>query len=286
MRLCYIDESGDLGRLYRPIEHSDQPVFVLGALFIEASKLSSITYDFLELKARYFPTHCSDIESYRDSTKHLDRMLVEIKGNEIRKAALGLGNLNQTRHAIGFLDRIIELLKQYDVRIVARISIKGIGEPFKGKSIYTKSVQSICTYFEHYLACNNGEGICIADSRDYRKNVNVSHSVFTKKFSMKQSTYQRILEPLLFGHSHNHAGLQLCDLICSALLFPIACQTYCSESIDNAHVKPGAEKLRQRYMPLIKNMQYRYYDEAQQKSVGGVVVADYMTKRSGALLFR
>jgi hypothetical protein len=29
-----------------------------------------------------------------------------------------------------------------------------------------------------------------------------------------------------FGHSENHAGLQLADLVCSALLFPMAMDAY------------------------------------------------------------
>jgi hypothetical protein len=34
-----------------------------------------------------------------------------------------------------------------------------------------------------------------------------------------------------FGHSDNHAGLQLADLICSAFLWPMAMHAYCEGHI-------------------------------------------------------
>ena len=74
-------------------------------------------------------------------------------------------------------------MQHYDIRIVARIFVKGIGLKFAATPVYTSSIQGICSYFEHYLNQNNGIGMCIADSRNKFANVGVSHSIFTQKFS-------------------------------------------------------------------------------------------------------
>ena len=109
----------------------------------------------------------------------LDRILPEIKGADIRSNATR-GTPRQRRHAIGFQDRILGLLQHHDAKLVARIWVKGIGLPFDATSVYTSSIQGICSYFEHYLTQTNGTGICIADSRNKFKNVSVSHSIFTR----------------------------------------------------------------------------------------------------------
>jgi len=40
--------------------------------------------------------------------------------------------------------------------------------------------------------------------------------------------YDRLIELPTFAHSDNHAGLQVADAMCSALLTPIAVNTYCA----------------------------------------------------------
>ena len=165
---------GDLGALGNPPRPNDQPVLVLGGLFVDVANLPSLTDYFLNLKYRYFPG------LQYPSVKFLDRILPEIKGADVRSNATR-GTARQQRHAIGFLDRILGLLQHHDVKLVARIWVKGIGLPFEATPVYTSSIQRICSYFEHYLTQTNGTGICIADSRNKSKNVSVSHSIFTAK---------------------------------------------------------------------------------------------------------
>lgn len=279
MKLCFIDEAGDLGTLADPPRGNDQPVLVIGGLFVGTAHLHNLTHDFLNLKQRYFPGL-----PYR-SQNHLDRILPEIKGADIRAHATR-GTARQRQHAFGFLDRIAGLLHRYEVKLVARIWIKGMGTPFQAIPVYTSSIQGICTYFNHYLVGQQDNGICIADSRNKFKNVNVSHSVFTQKFSPAAQSYRQILELPTFGHSDNHAGLQICDLVCSALLFPIACYAYCSGHVNNVHVQPDAASLRERYGQQLKSLQYRYLDAAVNRYQGGFVVSDAIQGRNGSLMFR
>ena len=189
LHVCFVDEAGDLGALGNPPLPNDQPVLAIGGLFVDVANLASLTDNFLSLKHQYFPGL-----PYR-SPLPLDRILPEIKGADVRSNATR-GTPRQRRHAIGFLDRILGLLQHHDVRLVARIWVKGIGAPFYATPVYTSSIQGICAYFEHYLTQSNGSGsgICIADSRNKLKNVSVSHSIFTRKFSLAAPGYQHLVE--------------------------------------------------------------------------------------------
>lgn len=280
VKICYVDEAGDLGML--PLETqkkgNNQPVLVIGGIFVDAEKLYGITQDFIHLKQRYYPGLCSQTEKY------LDRILPEIKGAEVRKAALR-GMHQQRRHAIGFLDRIIELLECYEVEIIARIWVKIPGKPFNGNAVYSSSVQSIYEYFNHHLDECQDSGFCIMDSRDQIKNIMVSHSVFTQKFRILEPAYPNVAELPCFSHSNNHAGLQICDIICSAILFPIASYVYCKDFVHNVHVTERALILRERYGKRIKSLQHRYQDYQNFYS-GGVVVSDPVNKASSSLMFK
>lgn len=55
MKICFIDEAGDLGALANPPLPNDQPVLVISGLFVDAASLHGLTDDFLNLKQRYFP---------------------------------------------------------------------------------------------------------------------------------------------------------------------------------------------------------------------------------------
>lgn len=130
MYICYVDESGDLGAL--PLLPSssgnDQPVLVLGALFVETSQLEALTNEFLNLKYRFFPGLAYP------SMQHLDRIIPEIKGADLRSNALR-GNRNQQRQAYGFIDKVLGLLEAHHVRLVSRIWIKGLGQPFDSRAV-------------------------------------------------------------------------------------------------------------------------------------------------------
>ena len=274
-QLCFIDEAGDLGVLGHPPALNDQPVLAIAGLFVDAARLKSLTHDYLNLKYRFYP----DL-NYR-STRRLDRILPEIKGADLRKHATR-GNARNNRRAIGLLDRLMSLLRRHEVRLVARIWVKAPGSQFEGTAVYTSSIQGLCTYFEHYLKERDSTGLCIADSRTKSRNLRVSHSIFTQKFGAVPN-YERLVELPTFGHSDNHAGLQICDIVCSGLLYPIACFAYCTGHVNNVHVQPGASRLRSRYGQQLKELQHRYQYGG--RYVGGVTVADHLNQRSGALMF-
>jgi hypothetical protein len=133
------------------------------------------------------------------------------------------------------------------------------------------------------LDFENLNGIIIADSRDYVQNVGVSFSVFTQKFKATGDAYGRVLEMPTFGHSENHIGLQLCDLLCSAIIFPMASITYCNGAVNNVHVDPKYQLIKTRYAARIKDLQHRYLDGGRYR--GGITVSDGIAQRSSRDLF-
>lgn len=278
LKICYIDEAGELGQLGNPPRRNDQPVLVVGGLFVDAGSLAALTGEFLDLKFNFFPG------LPYPSERRLDRILPEIKGSDLRRNATR-GTARQRRQTTGFLDRIFRLLRGHDVRVVARIWIKAPGEPFDGTSVYTSSIQKICGYFEHYLVETETVGLCIADSRNKPQNSKVSHSIFMQKFGTANSC-SHLIELPTFGHSDNHAGLQICDIVCSALLYPIACFAYCTGYVDNVHVQAGSDRLRDRYGQELKTLQHRYRNPETNCHDGGVVVFDSIDHRSGHLMFQ
>ena len=116
------------------------------------------------------------------------------------------------------------------------------------------------------------------------------HPVAIAFFGERRCTAARRYHPLVelptFGHSENHAGLQICDIVCSALLYPIACFAYCTGHMNNVRVQPHAADLRHRYGRQLKEFRYRYRNPAAGRYEGGFVVSDAIGRKSGSLMFR
>lgn len=274
MKLCYVDESGCTGSLPSPTS-SIQPVFVLGGVIIPQQRLREATLGFLHLKARFFP-------ALGAGTGHfLDRVKAEIKGSELRRMACG-SSRRQRRHAAGFLDGVVALLERLDARLIGRIWIKGIGAPFAGPAVYTSSMQALCLYFQDHLGATDEQGVIIADSREKNKNAIVSHSIFTQKHALGGDRYERVVEMPTYGHSENHVGIQLADLLCSAFLFPMATSAYCVGHVKSVHVNPSYARLRTRYGPRLRLLQHRF--RVGTRWTGGFVVSDAIAGRSGGAL--
>jgi hypothetical protein len=278
MIACYIDESGDTGAL--PTATSPiQPLLCVVGLTIDLARIRDFTLEFIDFKARFFPGLCSGMTRQA-------RILEEIKGSEIRSAFRSSCTDHARRHHhIGFLDQLLRMLVKYDCKIFGRVWIKALVVEMDGWSTYTFSTQAICTTFNHLLTSKNDSGIVICDSRAHPQNVRVSYSVFTQKYKALGDPYQRIAEMPAFGHSENHAGLQVCDLISSALVFPIAAYSYCTGYVSNVHVDAGFKELKTRYGQRLNELQYRYIQVGSAKRHGGLTVNDCLGKKSGRYLF-
>ena len=277
MKTCYIDEAGNPGML--PSRTSNvEPVFIVTGLVIDQTHIPAITTDFLSLKQRYFPGL-----GPKGMRRWLNWMLVEIKGGEVRKDGAAVSR-RKYRQAHGFLGKALSLMEAHDARFISRIWVKGIGKPFNGRAVYSFSVQAICEGFQRLLVSADSDGLVIADHRTPAKNKYVSHSIFTQKFASAGDSYDRIVEVPTFGDSHNHAGLQMADLLCSALLAPLAIHTYCTGYVDSLHVRPGYGRWKSRYAQRLKKLALRHHVAGRWR--GGITVHDAIKKRPATAMLR
>jgi len=250
MHYCYIDESGN-SEIITSSTHNAQPLVVIVGLFIAADKIAKLTNDFIQLKRKYYPTLFSSL------THDLGALLMEVKGSDIRtdirKHKL---HSSEVKRHFRFLDDVLVLLKNNNAKIISRIWVKGIGIPLQDKSIYTITTQQFSIRFQKYLESLNSTGIMIADFRDPNRNSYVAHSVFTQKFKQAGDAYPLINEIPTFGISNNHAALQICDLLCSTVIAPIAALKFCHGIITNPHTNPNYNWIKSRYSKRLKALQW------------------------------
>nr|WP_246880883.1 DUF3800 domain-containing protein [Chromobacterium violaceum] len=250
VHLCYIDESGNSETIINPNDNV-QPMLILLGLFVDGTKTFDITKDFIALKKKYFPA------LFPSGQQSLDALLFELKGSDIRSAIRKNSHSSQiVQHHFRFLDSILALLAKYDIKITARIWVKGFNKPLQDKSVYTLTTQQIAVRFQKYLEGVDSDGIMVMDYRDPTKNGWVANSVFTQQLKNGGNAYPRIREIPTFGVSDNHAMLQICDLICSSILYPMAGIKFCSGIVNNAHTHANYQWIVQRYSKRLKALQY------------------------------
>ncbi|HUX91986.1 MAG TPA: DUF3800 domain-containing protein [Gallionellaceae bacterium] len=251
MYLCYVDESGDSQALLNST-HNEQPLLVISGLLVKASSVPKLTIEFTNLKRKYYPKIFSGV------THNLNVLLHEVKGSdlrtEIRNNPLNSKIIN---HHFRFLDEVLAIIKKHDAKIISRIWIKQFNSPINDQSVYSITIQNICARFQEYLSVNNSNGgILIADFRDPKRNSYVSHSVFTQKHKMKGDAYPLIQEIPTFGVSNNHACLQITDLLCSALLAPMASRIFLTGTVNNVHTHKNYDAITKRYKKRLKTLQF------------------------------
>ena len=274
MYVCYIDESGGFEA---PNSGPRTPLMVFAGLVVRASAIGDITADFLALKRRFYPG---------EAARHLDYVLSEVKGSELRWAVRS-GSHRERRHAFGVLDGVLRLIEQHDIRLLGRVWVKEPKRALKPDSTYTFAVQDIAQHFDDFLERQNSSGLVICDGRDHRQDVRVAHSVFTQKHKSAGDELPRLIETTVFAKSDNHVGLQLADLVASALLFPIAARAYCSDGgiKDDPHTAPEFDAIRVRYTRRLRARRHMYRD-ATGRMRGGVVVSDPSRRRPSRHLFQ
>jgi hypothetical protein len=250
----------------------------LTILVVNQSRLSALVPEFLQLKRNFYPGLIPPASQF------LSAVLKEIKGADVRRD-IATGTRNKARHATNFLSEVVDLCIHSDIKLVSKVFVKGVGQPLRHTAVYTTACQSLFKTFDHYLTTMDDVGVCIADSRTKGLNVPVSHSIFTQMFSSRMAHYPRIMELSTFGHSDNHVGVQLCDLLTSALIVPVAAHTYCTGHIANVHVQAGYSKIRARFSTRLQSLLYRYQD-SQQRWRGGITVNDGILHRASSEMFK
>jgi hypothetical protein len=278
MKVCYVDEAGCTGQLPNATSPI-QPVLVFSGLILDIRQLRDVTEKLIQKKQTYFPNLAPR------GTTHMGWILREVKGADLRKEACDT-NRNVRRHRLRYLDETLKIIENHGGKLTGRVWVKGIGQPINGDSIYTYSIQSIYRDFQNYLETVGDTGMVIVDSRLKHLNSRVAHSVFTQKFKQSGDAFDRIIELPAFSHSENHAGLQLTDTICSAIITPMAVHTYCVGHVNNLHVRAEYAKIKTKFSGRCCALQHRYIDSSTGRDKGGFTVSDGIQQRNGGAMFR
>lgn len=275
--VCYVDESGN-GQILTTLNHQqNQPVLAISGLFIPFKNLNSLTKRFLGLKQTYFPPSSP-------VSHDLNLILHEIKGTQVRRNMVDPSR-SVRRISTNFMKDTLTIIESLDAKISGKIYIKQYNAQINEVSMYSTAIQTIAATFQNFLASCDGYGIMILDSRDHSKNSNIAHSIFTQMFCSSGNKFSRIIEMPSFGISDNHAGLQICDLLCSSIIYPIVATSFLTTTTYQPNfVKPKYAEVKHNFAARIKNMQYRYIYQG--KPMGGLIVSDPVSKKHGGYLFR
>lgn len=274
MHICYIDESGDSQPVQSNVDDK-QPMLIVAGLFVDAQRISRITDEFISLKRRFYP------KLFKDEKHALNVLLKEIKGSDLRSDVRRHPVTNpRIEHHFKFIDGVLSICKAHGIKLVARVWVKKYGQALDDRSVYTITAQNIAKRFQHFLIDQESRGMIIADFRDPARNRYVAHSIFTQKHKLGKGgdAYPSIEEAAVFGISDNHACLQIADLICSTILYPIAGRVVCDGTFNNVHTHPNYDSIVQRYSKRIKAMQYHCAENGQRR--WGITVEDPHGRRT------
>lgn len=278
LHFCYIDESGD-SQVINVGTAAVQPFLIIGGLIVEAGIIAALTQDFIALKQQYYPG------KFQGVTHALDVLLTEVKGSDIRTdIRKNVLTSNVVQHHFHFLDAVLKLCKDHNLKLVARCWVKKFGQAINDKSIYSITAQNIAQRFQVFLDVNNSNGMLIADFRDPARNSYVAHSVFTQKHKAGTGgdQYPRIYETATYGISDNHACLQIADLLISAILYPMAGNKIGAGVFNNVHTHAHYAAVSARYRNRIKKLQYNCKFNGM--NYWGITVADPHNGRTGQTL--
>lgn len=225
-------------------------------------------WEFIQLKKRFNPQvgdrQLSDLIKY------------EVKGSDLR-ADLRSDSRRRTRRAAQFVDEVLVLLEAHNCSISGSVRVK---PDHKGipKFHYADSIAWIAADFQAQLGAAGTAGLMILDARTKTKNTPSVHTITTRKFRAGGDPLPNLLESPVFGHSDCHVALQIADIVVAALLFPMACHTYCSDAFGSTHNHPAYDEVRARWGGRLHALEHRYVDSEGVRR-GGVVVKDHRGSR-------
>jgi len=258
MQICYVDESG--GTENPDSSRTATPALILVGVIVDSSQLEQLTRDFLRIKRNYFPARYEGVRA-------LDDILVEVKGSEVMNLTRSASRDNR-RLAYRLRCELIALLAMYGCRLIGRVWIKEAQRIMSSVATYCYSVQDISKHFSAHLRDQQTNGILVADGRTHSANLQVAHAIFTQKWRTAGNAYPAVEEIPLFAASDNHAGLQIADLVASALVMPMAVAAYCPRRPNNVHSSPRYAEVRDQFGTALRDLQYRYQDTTGRWRVG------------------
>ena len=214
MKTCvfYIDESGTPLPYSVPLKDGQTPLFTLASIAFSVESWRERDRDYLRLKHYYFPDKMSRIGK-RDEE-------IEIKGCEMTAPRNARNKRNRA-----FLRGVLKYIRKFDGKGFGVTFLKNHHSPVSSCSLYTQGLQILVERFNAFLEEHPEftNGIIILDSRlskiiGDRHDLEVARSHMSFIFGHDQGkTFDKIMEPPLFGDSRLSVGIQICDIFASLL---------------------------------------------------------------------
>lgn len=224
--VLYLDESGSNDHHHLPMLKGETPVFTVAGVTLPCERWREYDREFLYLKREFFKA-----EIDRSST--LDTGW-EAKGNYL----LAPRNSDSVRNRV-FVDRVIDIIRKYNGRIIGVSFIKNADTPMSRASMYTKGFQIIAERYDTFLREINCTGLMIADSRmaHLKKGSGLDYTVAISYLSyifghIEGRQLVRIIEAPLFADSKLTVGLQIADIV-AMMVYTNAYRTKIPFSQDN-----------------------------------------------------
>ncbi|MEZ5337439.1 MAG: DUF3800 domain-containing protein [bacterium] len=251
MKILYLDESGCTGKLLRNHQSAATPVFIISGLIIDTASLTMLVWDLIGLKKRFFP------KRFLPLNHDLEIIREEIKGSDLRKL-IRTGDTRKKKVALGFMDGVLRILEKHNVLLIGKCLAKQPELEIDSHALYTSYVQALCAVFSRLLEEYDDDGLVMLDSRRKQVNGIVAHSIFTQMYSTRGSRLPRLQEIPVFGHANVHPGLQLADLVCSAMLFPMVGLYSFGTGSPSVHLSAEYSGILTRFAGRIDRILFRY----------------------------
>lgn len=145
------------------------------------------------------------------------------------------------------------MLTVYQARLLACVVAKHPGGEFDGRLAYASGMHFIARQFHGLLELECAEGLLVVDSREAKANARVAQLVCAAKFA-GMDQLPRLIEAPLFGRSDDHAGLQVADIVASALVFPVASTIFGPNLNGHPHLHQSDPLLARRYRKRLKGL--------------------------------
>ena len=266
MFTSYIDECGNAETFGS--SPSASPLFVVTAVIIELGRELGVLNDLLALKR----------EIYGGARSRTGLVVMkEVKGATVRE---GLSHRRESvKHgrAYAFLDGFLTILEDHSARVVGSVKIKERNFLFPEEAAYLASTSACARDFHHLLESEDDCGTMIMDARYPSKDRRLQEGVFNERYHVDVASGDlfdaspRLIPALAFQSSSHSPGLQVADIVASAIIFPLAIAAFHGSS--NGVVSKPFIRLRDQIGPRLERLQYRYRVEGRRPR-GGIVAND------------
>lgn len=234
MLTLFIDESGCPGQL-RTLDSPVQPLLVVAGIALDTSHLAEVTRKFARLTQRYHHGQSRPNEICTDIQAEL------VKGSDVRRAIRANPSSPELKE-LAFLDSVLSLMKTHRARLFGTVIVKHVGQEFDGQVVYGRALHEVVRTFHEQLLASDTFGTAIADFREAKLNGRVSVELMEAKLGPLGDQLPRLLHLPTFGNSEVHAPLQIADLVCSALVWPIAAHRFREELSGSPLLNPTADE--------------------------------------------